>query len=97
MPKYVQLFMSKAKGFDFSVLTGNMVQKVYDTDVDRDFDAEVSRRIAAACPYEEVMPEYRVSVRTDGTPSSKSAELIRKSKLEYLRNYVDEMKDEDLD
>ena len=54
-------------------------------------------RIAAVCPYEEVLPEYKVSVKNDGVPSSKSAELIRKSKLEYLRNYVDEMKDEDLD
>lgn len=89
--------MSKAKGFDFSVLAGNIVQKVYDVDVDRDFDGEVSMRIAAACPYEEIMPEYKVSVKSDGAPSSKSAELIRKSKLEYLRNYVDEMKDEDLD
>ena len=97
VPKHIQLFMSEAKGFDFSALAGNIVQKVYDVDVDRDFDGEVSMRIAAACPYEEVMPEYKVSIKSDGTPSSKSAELIRKSKLEYLRNYVDEMKDEDLD
>ena len=96
VPKHIQLFMSEAKGFDFSALAGNIVQKVYDVDVDRDFDGEVSMRIAAACPYEEVMPEYKVSIKSDGTPSSKSAELIRKSKLEYLRNYVDEMKDEDL-
>ena len=97
VPKHIQLFMSEAKGFDFSVLAGNIVQKVYDVDVDRDFDGEVSMRIAAACPYEEIMPEYKVSVKSDGVPSSKSAELIRKSKLEYLRNYVGEMKDEDLD
>lgn len=97
VPKHVQLFMSEAKGFDFSALAGNIVQKVYDVDVGRDFDMEVSRRIAAACPYEEVLPEYKVSLKADGAPSSKSAELIRKSKLEYLRNYVDEMKDEDLD
>ena len=30
-------------------------------------------RITAACPYEEIMPEYKVSVKSDGTPSSKSA------------------------
>ena len=97
MPKHIQLFMSEVKGFDFSALAGNIVQKVYDVDVGRDFDSEVSMRIAAACPYEEIMPEYKVSVKSDGAPSSKSAELIRKSKLEYLRNYVGEMKDEDLD
>lgn len=96
VPKHVQLFMSQAKGFDFSALAGNIVQKVYDIDVGRDFDMQVSRRIAAACPYEEVLPEYKVSLKNEGAPSSKSAELIRKSKLEYLRNYVDEMNSEDL-
>lgn len=42
------------------------------------------------------MPEYKVSLKNEGAPSSKSAELIRKSKLEYLRNYVDEMNSDDL-
>lgn len=57
---------------------------------------DVSRRIAATGPYEEILPEYKVSLKGDGAPSCKTAELIRKSKLEYLRNYVDEMKNEDL-
>jgi len=58
---------------------------------------DISKRILTAGPYEELLPEYRVAVKNDGTPSCKSAELIKKSKLEYLRNYVDEMKDGDLD
>lgn len=70
---------------------------MYDADVGGDFDAEVSRRIASAGPYEEILPEYRVSLKNDGASSSRSAELIRKSKLEYLRNYVDEMEDTELD
>jgi len=97
VPKHIQLVMSKAKGFDFSALAGNIVQKIYDIDVDRNFDLEVSRRISASCPYEEMLPEYKVNLKNDGRTNCRTAELIRKSKLEYLKNYVDEMKDEDLD
>lgn len=62
VPKHVQVFMSKADGFDFSSVAGNIVQKVYDIDVPRDVDIAVSRRIADAEPYEELLPDYRVSV-----------------------------------
>jgi hypothetical protein len=67
------------------------VQKIYDTDIDRNTDIEITKRIANAHPYEELLPEYKVCIKNDGTPNNKSAELIKKSKLEYLRNYVDEM------
>ena len=96
VPRHVQLIMSKRDSFDFGSLAGNIVQKVYDVDVDRDDDMEVSRRVASAAPYEELLPEYKVCLKNDGTPSSKSAELIRKSKLDYLRNYVDGMDGDDL-
>lgn len=42
-------------------------------------------------PYEEMLPEYTVlpvsSISCDDS-SSKSIELLKKSKLEYIRNYI---------
>lgn len=98
VPKHIQLLVSNIKTFDFSSLNGNIVQKIYDIDISHDEDIEISKRITDANPYEELLPEYRVNIKNnDNLPNSKTAELIKKSKLEYLRNYVDEMNQKDLE
>ena len=41
-------------------------------------------------PYEELLPDYEVelSFSTDIKIQNESIELIKKSKLEYVRNYI---------
>ena len=92
-PKHVQIEMSKAVSgkFDFGLVTGNIVQKIYDADVSPKDDQAVNKKINDFKPYEELLPDYLVEVgRGAGEEASAEAiELIRKSKLEYIRNYVD--------
>ena len=98
-PRHVQVLMSEAVSgsYDFSAVSGCIVQKVYDADVDPAADVDVSRKIAAFKPYEELLPDYRVRVERDGRTDNESLELIRKSKLEYIRNYVDKIDQTALD
>ena len=98
VPKHIQVYVSKAKDFDYSILAGNIVQKIYDTDISHEEDIEITKRIASINPYEELLPEYKVCVKNgNNQPSSRTAELIKKSKLDYLKNYVDEMDNKDLE
>lgn len=92
-PKHIQIKMSEATcgNYDFSKAKGNIVQKVYDIDVDPAIDTQVAQKISDMKPYEEMLPEYTVlpvgSISCDDS-SSKSIELLKKSKLEYIRNYI---------
>ena len=58
-------------------------------DVEPADDAAVSRKITDFKPYEELLPDYRVQLGGEGKSDNASLELIRKSKLEYIRSYVD--------
>lgn len=69
--------------FDYSCCAGNIVHKTYDVDVDPKADAEISRKICAAQPLEELPPDYAVDVSRQSQLSSSSveAQLIAKSKM----------------
>lgn len=90
-PEHVQVFMSEAlkPGYDFSKCAGSIVQKVYDVDVKPSEDNGISQRITDFKPYEELLPDYRVAISRDSNTDDGVIELIRKSKLDYMRNYVD--------
>lgn len=87
--------------FDFSIVKGNIVQRVYDKDIDKKSEAKMNQKITDFKPYEEMMPEYDVAL--DSISSSldiddgSSASLIKKSKLEYIKNYVDNIDQKILD
>ena len=93
-PKHVSLRMSTVikdvDNFDFSCVKGNIIHKVYDVDVDRILDAKVSQKINDWHPYEEILPDYEVSLSANAEIGiqNESIELIKKSKLDYVRNYI---------
>lgn len=97
VPIHVRLKMSEIleKGidsFDFSVVAGNIVQKIYDVDVDMVSETKINQKIADFAPFEEALPEYSIASAADKTiVTSETLELIKKSKLDYIKNYVDKI------
>ena len=103
LPVHVEIKMSEAVkdigGYDFSKVRGNIVKKVYDCDVDRISDAKVSQKIQDFKPYEELIPSYDASIAygNDVKIENESIALIKKSKLEYIRNYISNIDQKVLD
>ena len=96
VPKHVKLRMSDillhgVDKFNFSVVTGNIVKKIYDCEVDRVVDGEIARKIVDNGPYEELTPEYEVMAKYENDPDKNTIELIKKDQIQYIRNYVDTM------
>ena len=79
--------------FGFSVVKGNIVQKVYDIDVKQADESAIAQKINDFKPYEELVPDYQVAVDLSGesrTADEKSSiELLKKSKLDYVKHYID--------
>lgn len=99
-PRHVKITMSDAVSgkFDFSLVAGNIIQKVYDVDVRAKDEAAVNQRINDFKPYEELTPDYRVTLDGCGQDvDNSSLELIKKSKIEYMRNYIDNIDQAALD
>lgn len=105
IPVHVDLVMSRIvkdiDGFDFSVVIGNIVHKIYDVEVDRVLDAKITRKIVDAKPYEEITPEYDIRASSEDV-DDETVKALKKSKLEYLHNYINSIDDstlkkEDLD
>ena len=51
-------------------------------------------------PHEELLPEYAISISDsldNDVETSKSIELLKKSKLEYIQNYIDNIDEAALD
>lgn len=95
-PKHIELRMSKVLDigidkFDFSIVKGNILHKVYDCDVDRIADAKITQKITDYKPYDELIPDYEVQLNyNDGVSlQNETIALIKKSKLEYIKNYID--------
>jgi hypothetical protein len=55
--------------FDFSLVKGNIVQKVYDIDVSLQDDLEINQKISSYQPYEELLPEYKVELKLSNSTS----------------------------
>ena len=95
--------MKDIDNYDFKNVTNNIIHKIYDVDVDPLIDAKISQRINDLHPYEELLPDYEVDVNNaDVKIQNETISLIKKSKLEYIKNYVDNidkstLKDQQLD
>ena len=93
-PKHIDLKMSKViadlDAFDFSCVKGNIIHRVYDVEVDRVLDAKISQKINDWKPYDELLPDYEVDIElnNDIKLQNESIELIKKSKLDYIKNYI---------
>ena len=102
VPKHVEIKMSevlKAKeSFDFSIVKDNIVHKVYDIEVDRETDAKISQQILDMKPFEELLPDYEVQPKAnDDKESIENVQLLKKSKLEYISNYINNIDDKALE
>ena len=88
MSKVIDVGIDK---FDFSIVKGNILHKIYDCDVDRVSDSKITQKITDYKPYDELIPDYEVSLNyNDGVSlQNETIALIKKSKLEYIKNYID--------
>lgn len=96
LPKHIQLKTSEIKKagiekFNFSNVSGNIVQKIYDEELTQAEEAKLAQKINDFKPYEELLPEYKVAIQyaLKSKDDQTSVELLQKSKLEYIRNYID--------
>ena len=96
LPRHIQLKTSEIKRvgfekFDFSEVSGNIVQKIYDEELTQAEEAKLAQKINDFKPYEELLPEYKVAIQyaLKSKDDQTSVELLQKSKLEYIRNYID--------
>ena len=95
VPKHIEIHMSDVINnfdkFDFSIVKGNILHKIYDIEVDNIVDAKISQRINDLHPYEELLPDYEIDINSNSDIKMQNAsiELIKKSKLDYIKNYID--------
>ena len=104
LPRHIQLKTSEIKRagfekFDFSNVSGNIVQKIYDEELTQAEEAKLAQKINDFKPYEELLPEYKVAIQyaLKSKDDQTSVELLQKSKLEYIRNYIDNIDDKVLE
>lgn len=104
LPKHIQLKTSEIKKigldkFDFGEVSGNIVQKIYDEELTQVEEAKLLQKINDFKPYEELLPEYKVAIQyaLKSKDDQTSVELLQKSKLEYIRNYIDNIDDKVLE
>ncbi len=105
IPKHV-IFKSSSimkKGidsFDFSLATRNIVQKVYDIDISLEDDMKISQKIESFKPYEELLPDYQVALnfsKDDVAHQDSFVAALKKSKLDYIAQYIDQLEDKVLE
>lgn len=96
LPKHIQVKTSDIKKigiekFDFNVVSGNIVQKIYDEETTHAEEIAISQKINDFKPYEELLPEYKVAIQyaLKSKDDQTSIDLLKKSKLEYIKNYID--------
>lgn len=104
VPSYKKIIMSEIvkvglDNYDFSFVKGNIVKKVYDTEVDKMLETKINQRINDFSPYEETIPDFEVkfSGNTDSEVNNETLELIQKSKLDYIFNYIESIDSKSLE
>lgn len=101
IPKHIQFKSSDIlkvgiDRFDFSIAKGNIVQKVYDTDMSMEDDLKVNQKIASFKPYEELLPDYQVALdftKEDVEHQDNLVKMLKKSKLDYIESYIGQLED----
>ena len=106
IPKHVKFKSSDVQKigidkYDFSSAANNIVQKVYDTDVSLEDDMQISQKIESFKPYEELLPDYQVELNFDSENAANDqnylVKSLKKSKLEYIEKYVEQIDSKALD
>ena len=103
VPKHIEIKISDIieKGindFDFSIVRKNIIKKVYDIQIDNVTEAKINQRISDNQPFEELLSDWAIKVtRNDTQISNSSIEAIKRSKLDYIKTYIDNINDKDLE
>ena len=72
----------------------NIIKKIYDVEIDFQTETSINQKILDNLPFEESLSEYSVALSVDNSIiTNESLETIKKSKLEYIRNYIHNMDD----
>ena len=100
LPKHIQFKSSKILDigidkYDFSQAKGNIVQKVYDSDISMEDDLKINQKIASFNPYEELLPDYQVALDfakdEDTEHQDNLVKMLKKSKLDYIERYIEQL------
>jgi hypothetical protein len=95
IPKHVEIRISEVienfESYDFSKIKGNILHKIYDVEIDNVLNAKINQKINDWQPYEELLPDYDIDITTSSEIKiqNESIALIKKSKLEYIKTYID--------
>jgi len=97
VPRYIKVLNSEVDSagidkYDFSIVKNNIVQRVIDKELPRDIEAQISQKITDNFPFEEALSEYNIKVDTileSNSEVDQTAELIKKSKLDYIKKYIE--------
>lgn len=86
--------------YDFSKVKGNIVKKIFDVNISKADEISICQKIVDNHPLEEELSEYDVqftSSLTNNEITNETLDLIKKSKLEYIKSYVDNIDDKTLE
>lgn len=93
IPVYIDIKISEVikdiDKFDFSIVRNNIVHCIYDIEIDEIVNSKIRIKITNNFPYEEVSPDYEITSKYIDNGSEESVDIIRRSKLEYIHNYID--------
>lgn len=95
LPKHIQLKMSDIVNnfdtFNFNIVTNNIIQKIYDIEIDRILDSKITQKIVDNHPYEETIPIYEITLdnQSEIKVQNETLDNIKKSKLDYIKSYID--------
>jgi DNA repair exonuclease SbcCD nuclease subunit len=94
IPRHIDLKISEIvkniDNFDFSIVKNNIVHCIYDIEVDETINSKIIKLISDNNPYEELPSDYDVKVNiTNDSNYNESIDIIRRSKMEYIQNYID--------
>jgi len=96
-PRHIILRMSEVisagiENFDFSVVKGNIVKKLYNVQIDKTQDASINKAVSLFSPFAEALSEYEIASQdSSGIITSKTLDLIKKSKIEYIKSYINDI------
>ena len=91
-PRYIKIYNSRVTDdFDFSVVKGNFVMRVIDKEISVDLNAKIENQISNNLPFEQELSEYTIQSKTviEDEIDSEKIDAIKKSKLEYIKLYID--------
>lgn len=103
VPRHVILKISDIENtgvdnFDFSIVSGNIVKKNYDVEIDRVEDSRITQKITDFKPFEETVPDYTVTVDFSVENGEETTiDVMQKSEIEYLHNYIDNIDQKSLE